>query len=422
MAGQPRANSRDPINGLPTCLQDALPLEDATERPGGLNLADRIRRLANGRGRLDVAQFQFIGLSEIRARYGERWPARHDRVVRVARHFISRRIAPDDVLVAGADGFLLVFGAFSGFLADAAAQRIAKELNAYFLGDPDLDDMELNAQHHAMSIDGFAAAFGAMLHAEPAAHPAPVRSHTDIAMGYTPVWDTRRGALATHFVSPVDSRSGLPLDWDQTSHRHGEMDERKLLASEADMRILFAGGGRALVGVAIHVSSAHGPNALARMAQAMATFDHRLLPYRVLRISCIEPGYPRIYLEDMMRGLRPWAPRIALGLSWAEPDLASILKLHPAAIGFSLPPGALRQPGLRAEIQGRIAAAVEMARAAGVFVGVEGDLTAEHALHFMEAGASHLCSPRLWPVRRTLTAAETWPQAKLWAMAAERAA
>ena len=37
------------------------------EAPGGLNLAERIRRLANGRNTIDVAQFQFIGLKEIRA-------------------------------------------------------------------------------------------------------------------------------------------------------------------------------------------------------------------------------------------------------------------------------------------------------------------------------------------------------------------
>jgi hypothetical protein len=118
-----------------------------------------------------------------------------------------------------------------------------------------------------------------------------------------------------------------------------------------------------------------------------------------------------------MRGLRPYVPRIALGLSWTEPDIASILKLKPAAIGFTLPPGALKQPGLRAEIYARITAAVELARAQGVFVGVEGDLNAEHAHHFMCAGVSHICSPRLWPVRPALTAAETWPRDKLEAMA-----
>jgi glycogen operon protein len=106
---------------------------------GGLNLAERIRRLAKGRTTLDVAQFQFIGLTEIRARYGDRWAEKRERVNAHAQHFISRRLAPDDVLFAGADGFLLVFGAFSGSFAEAATNRIAKELNAYFLGEPDLD-------------------------------------------------------------------------------------------------------------------------------------------------------------------------------------------------------------------------------------------------------------------------------------------
>ncbi len=393
------------------------------ETQGGLNLAERIRRLANGRATLDVAQFQFIGLAGIRARYGERWSEKRDRVNLVARHFISRRIAPDDVLVTGADGFLLVFGAFTGFLADAAAQRITKELNAYFLGDPDLDDMQIGAQHNAMGIDDFAAMFGAMLNAarEPVSLTA-TRCPSEIAMGYTPVWDARRGALATYFISPLDRATGLPMDWDEASHRHADMDERKLLASEADIRALFAGSGRALVGVAMHVSSVHGPQGLARMVQAMTRFDARLMRYRVMRVSCVEAGYPRIYLEDIMRGLRPYAPRIALGLSWAEPDIASVLKLQPAAIGFTLPPGALRQPGLRAEIYARISAAVELARAQGVFVSVEGDLHAEHAHHFMSEGVNFLCSPRIWPVRPALTAAETWPRAKLEAMMPERAA
>lgn len=398
-------------------------MHEATESLGGLNLAQRIRRLANGRATLDVAQFQFIGLAEIRDRYGERWDEKRDRVNQVARQFISRRIAPDDVLVAGADGFLLVFGAFSGYLADAAAQRIVKELNAYFLGNPDLDDMQVGAQHHALSIDDFARMFGPMLNAsrEHASH-APARAHVEIAMGYVPVWDARRGALATYFISPLDRATGLPMDWDQASHRHADMDELKLVTSEADMRALFASGRNALVGVAMHVSSAHEPQRLARMVQAMARFDTRLLRYRVARVSCIEAGYPRIYLEDIMRGLRPYAQRIALGLSWTEPDIASILKLKPAAIGFTLPPGALKQPGLREEIYARIAAAIELARAQGVFVGVEGDLQAEHAHHFMCAGVSHLCSPRLWPVRPSLTAAETWPRENLEAMARESAA
>ena len=95
----------------------------------------------------------------------------------------------------------------------------------------------------------------------------------------------------------------------------------------------------------MHVSSLHRPQSLARMVQAMTQFDARLTRYRVMRVSCVEPGYPRIYLEDIMRALRPYAQRIAIGLNWTEPDIASVLKLQPAAIGFTLPPGALAPAG-----------------------------------------------------------------------------
>src|SRR5215468_1742955 len=97
------------------------------EAPDGLNLAERIRRLANGRNTIDVAQFQFIGLDEIKARYAHRWPEKRERVQGIARDFITKRVAPEDVLIPGADGFLVVFGSRAGILADTAAQRISKE-------------------------------------------------------------------------------------------------------------------------------------------------------------------------------------------------------------------------------------------------------------------------------------------------------
>ncbi len=393
---------------------------DGIEALGGLNLAERIRRLAKGRTTLDVAQFQFIGLTEIRARYGDRWAQKRERVNVHAYHFISRRLAPDDVLFAGADGFLLVFGAFSGSFAEAATNRIARELNAYFLGEPDLDDIQLGAQHEAMTLDSFAQVFGPALTA--ARQPAPPQGSPAVAMGYTPIWEAQRGALAMYFISPLDPTTGFPMDWDQTSHRHADMDERKLLASEADMRALFAAGKSAMVGVALHVSSLQDPQSLARMVQAMTRFDPNLARFRVLRVSCVEPGYPRIYIEDIMRALRPYAQRIAIGLNWAEPDITSLLKLQPAAIGFSVPPGALGAPALRAEIYARVTAAVEQARASNVLVGVEGDLHVQHAQHFMNEGVKFLCSPRLWPVRATLAAGQFWPRTKLEAMTPGHAA
>ena len=383
-----------------------------TEAAGGPNLAERIRRLANGRATLDVAQFQFVGIADIRKRYGARWAEKRDRVGHVAADFISRRIAQDDVLIAGVDGFLLVFGAHAGRMAEQAASRISAELNTFFLGDPDLDGIQISSQHHAMSIDDFAAAFGSMLvKVQKAAGPCDT-----VGMGFTPVWNARGGALSAFFVTPLEAATGAPLDWDRGSHRHAEMDQRKLKASEIAMRSLWASGGRAIVGVAMHVSTLNSQQGIARIVQTMAEFDSRTARYRLLRVSCIEPGYPRIYLGDILRTMRPHAPNIALGLDLNEPDLASIVKMQPTAIGFTISSRALDQAGPRADIHGKLAAAIELAKHHGVLVGVEGDLHAEHAMHFLQQGVSFICSPRIWPVRASLPSAELWPAARLLEM------
>lgn len=377
---------------------------------GGPNLAERIRRLANGRNTLDVAQFQFIGLESIRSGYAGRWGEKRDRVFLIAKQFITKRIAPEDVLISSAEGFLLIFGAFTGFLADAAAQRISKELNAFFLGTPDMDDVQLEAKHQSMSVDDFATAFGEMIAGAKDLAPPPVT--TEIQMGFTPVWDAQRGALSTFFISPLDA-TGAPMDWNLASHRHTDMDEMKLKASEEAMRKLFATGRKALMGVAVHVSSLNSQQSLARLMSVISTFDPELARYRVIRVSCVEPGYPRIYLQDILRNLKPRIPHVAIGLHWSEPDVASVLKLQPAAIGFTLPPGALSPHGNKADAFARMRAAIELAHHHNISVGIEGDLHLEHARKLAQDGANHLCSPRIWPTRPTLPAAEIWPVSRL---------
>ncbi len=393
--------------------------ENDNERDGAgvLNLAEQIRRIANGRSTIDVAQFQFVGLDEIRRRYGDLWKQRRDRVVHVAREFISKRIAPEDMMIPGADGFLLVFGSRSGVVADAAAQRISTELNTFFLGAADNDeDIQFFAYHRSMSVDDFAEAFGDLIaeSRQLAQIAARVKAASGaVPMGFTPVWDSRRGALTTYFVTPLDAETGLPLDWDHTHRNHTDMDEQKLKASEEAMRALFATGKKALVGVALHVSSLNNQQSLERLLAVMSTFDRKLTGFRVLRISGVEPGFPRIYLEDIMRTLRPRLPNIAIGFNWTEPDIGSVMKLKPAAIGFSLPAGSLGPRGPRTDVFARVHAAAELARHHGVPVGVEGDIGPEDALRFASDGVQHFASLRLWPLLPALLPVQIWPRTKL---------
>jgi hypothetical protein len=389
------------------------------DRTEVLNLAERIRRLANGRTTIDVAQFQFIGLNEIRSRYGSRWNEKRERVQVVARNFIVKRISPEDVLIPGADGFLVVFGSRTGHLADTTAHRISQELNTFFIGAADMDDdIRFEARHRSMSVDDFAEAFGDLIAED---KPAPVMprfqtAHGEIPMGFTPVWDSKRGALTTFFVTPLDADTGLPLDWDHSHHRHTDMDELKLRVSEEAMRKLFSTGRKAFVGVALHVSTLNSQQSLKRLFAAMSKFDRTLSKFRVLRISGVEPGFPRIYLEDIIRTLKSSIPNIAIGFNWMEPDVVSALNLHPAAIGFTLPPGSMSHHS-KADVCARIHDAASLARLHDVPVGVEGDITPDQAQRFALDGVQLMASLRIWPVRPSLTPAEVWSCTRLSDMA-----
>jgi len=145
----------------------------------------------------------------------------------------------------------------------------------------------------------------------------------------------------------------------------------------------------------------------------MAQFDRQLVSHRVIRITGVEPGFPRIYLEDITRTLKARIPNIAIGLNWMEPDVGSVLKLQPAAIGFSLAPGALAPHAPRAELYSRIHAAADLAKRHSIPAGVEGDITPDQAQRFAMDGVRHMASLRLWPVRPTLPGAEIWPISRL---------
>jgi hypothetical protein len=133
----------------------------------------------------------------------------------------------------------------------------------------------------------------------------------------------------------------------------------------------------------------------------------------VVRISGVEPGFPRIYLEDIIRTLRPRLPNIAIGFNWAEPDIGSVMKLKPAAVGFSLPAGSLGPRAPRTDLFARVHAAAELARHHAVPVGVEGDIAPEDARRFVSEGVQHLASLRIWPMLPALPPAQIWPRSRL---------
>ncbi len=400
-------------------------LDDEDSPPNGPNMAERIRRLANGRMTLDVAQFQFIGIAEVRERYAERWPERRERVHKVARDFITRRIARDDVLIPGADGFLVVFGASAGMDADATAARIAGELNAFFVGTGD-GDLQISTERREMSVDDLAQAFGSLLAKdqgdEPAA-PAPTkaapaaRASAPPRLMAMPMWDARKSVLGASILVHADAQGRMletpgedkPGD---TQRFRLEMDEFKLRQSEVVLRQLFGSGRRGYVGVSLHVAGLNSMANLTRVFSVMSKFDKRLAAYRIVQVNGIEPGFPRIYLEDIVRTLKSRAPMVALGAHWSEPDVATLLRLQPAAIGFNVSHDAFWPNGPRAEFLNRVRAMCDAARPSGTPVFAHGDISPALAPKLVAEGVSLLASPQIWPLEREPLPALKWPASR----------
>ena len=324
----------------------------------------------------------------------------------MAHAFIAKRIAGHDVLIPGADGFLLVFSAHQGLLADAAAQRISKALNDFFIGTED-SDVRLAAKRREMSVEDLTGAYA----------PAPKPQADALRFVYRPLWDARRQAVTASFVCPLDVAGGPLAGWSfetgpDIARPTVEVDEASLNASELALRQLQSSGRKAYVGVNVHVGNLTTQAGLTRLFAAMSSFDRELARLRVVRICGVEAGFPRIYLEDIVRTLRSRAPNLAFALHWSEADIGSALKLQPMAAGFTLPPEGMGGP-TRAELQSRVKAASEQAHAHHLPFFVDGHFPGEQAQVLLAAGADRLSSPLVWPHEAQPVAAARWPATRL---------
>ena len=213
------------------------------------------------------------------------------------------------------------------------------------------------------------------------------------------MWDAKRAALTTYFVTPVDARPGTRwMPWPIRLRGTLELDELKLKASEDAIRAAFRlRPASALSAWRCTSPASTTSRAWRKLFSVMAKFDKTLLAYRVMRITGVEPGFPRIYLEDIARTLKARIPNIAIGLNWTEPDVASVLRLQPAAIGFTLPPGALTL-ACAAGRAVRARACRDRPGAAARHAGLcRGDFAPDQAQRFAMDGVQLLASPRIWP-------------------------
>lgn len=369
-------------------------------------LATTLKRMANERSSLDVAQFRFIGLDKIQAAYGEDWPVYRDQVRAAAHEHIVRRLGPDDLLVRGGDGFLIIFGSLSGREAEIESVSLTHGLNDFFLarsaeGAP-MPQVDVEAR--AVPVQSLVATLNrADIRSPPddvvhnvAPHPA------DIEWRFQPEWDVRGEAIVGYTGVTVHRQTGERLAGYQFDPPPGRLpslaaiDAAMLQVSDDAARRLFASGKRARISTPIHVTSLTNGAARSQILSALEMTDRELARFRVIRIAGVTPGFPRMYLDEVLNHVRRVVPNVALATAWNEPDLNSLLQANLQTIGFSLPQAATL-PALQQSLLARVRAAVGLAHNARKPFFIEGAVTGDLAMRLSAVGVDNLSSPHIWP-------------------------
>ncbi len=393
---------------------------DNTGETKGQTLVERLRAIASSQSHLDVAQFQFINLEEVKNAYGDKWPQHRVKIRQTANHYLAKRVKKNDVIIPGNDGFVVVFGDDSGPEAEFAAVDLAHGLNEFLLGElHDPLGPTASVSTNTVHVEALVETFGDLVVTEEhVAEPPPA---LDPVWRYQPVWDVKKEALPHYYAFAQDRQSGARLPGYQFERNalsfaeYRQLDLETLAQSEAGIRQLFETSGKAMVGVSLHVQTLANSTARAEVMKRMDSFDSNLLRYRLLQVSAVPPGFPRIYLQEIVGLLKRKIPNIVVSLAIEEQDLDSIVDCGVAAVGFSLPTHVTGvHPKIsRADLLDRIRLSAKAARARRVPFFIEGPLKNDLVMRLSGTGIDYVSSPLIWQPTQTPQEVTRWTADKL---------
>jgi hypothetical protein len=386
------------------------------------DLVSRLRAMARGRETIDVAQLHFVGLNEIQKAYGDRWLDQKARIQDSAESFLRRRIGDNDLLIRSEGGFLVLLGGAAGPDAHAASAQLTHGLNAFFVGEGSTPAPRFGGGMKTMAVRDLETSFRSM---DGVSLPKPDLADKfglpDLDWKFEPVWDVRRETLSYWYVTPFQRTTGARLPGYQfesaplpTSH-FVNIDEASLWVAEQTLQSLVAAGKPTLVGAVVHVSSLASLTSRARILATMKRLDPGLHRFRIIKVAGIAPGFPRIYLNEIVGVLKARLPHIVLGAAWDEPDFSGLLQPGPIAVGCSVPASAVGMGSVVgvSALTTRIGEAVRTVHAGRVRFFAEGAITKYLALKLAAAGVDNMASQRIWSARAAVDGMLKWSADRL---------
>ncbi|MCW5723942.1 MAG: hypothetical protein KIS81_03195 [Maricaulaceae bacterium] len=128
----------------------------------------RLQAVLKGRADFSAGRLQVVPVDSVKARIGEAWKAKQERVLELIKSVMRRRLGPADVLIdLGQTGFFIIYGELEGEAAALKTAAIAEEAFAHVVGESAAAAAAMEIRSRTLSLSsasladegGIAAAF-----------------------------------------------------------------------------------------------------------------------------------------------------------------------------------------------------------------------------------------------------------------------
>ncbi|WP_417469525.1 hypothetical protein [Maricaulis sp.] len=332
-----------------------------------------------GRADVEMGQFQFLNLAELKARAGDSWQPLRAKIYDVSAHFIEKRLDPDDVVFRCQGGFLIIFSQLTGDSAAVRVGEILDELSAFFLGDRALNALKMVAESRTVSPEEF---LDIIARAQPQDLPAPAApgpdqsgAARDVAgwreagpesspapaarrwtepgartpnipwdeIVFKPCWDARRNSVTHHLCVARRIVNGWPAYGRDTFPAINSRPLNRLLdhsvakAAQRGFQRLHAEGASCGIIIPVHYDTI---SSLSERMQYFAILQAVPVPIRrhfLLRIDAIPDGAPVGQMQELFRSMMPFGAQIIARLPYGVSDLRRFDGCGVGAFGTEIP-------------------------------------------------------------------------------------
>lgn len=320
-----------------------------------------------------AGRVNFIGLSKIREKLGDRWAHLAERADDITRKAIERRLTNADVYTRYKElHYLIIFAQLSREQAQLKCALIAEEITKRLLGEdiaPELLEVKTMvspiggdiAFEDVPSIETLANQINGADDEQSAAKPPAGSTTTDeedawwqtgntdgadplagVQLVYRPMWDVKRNAVTTYVCVPAlpgpagrlrVGESEIPrLHEPAIAHRLDVMVQRRVIT---DLRKLVAAGQRYLLCLPVHFETL----ASAQRRAEFAELCQRGIPpqgskFLVFEITNVPAGVPASRLLDLSITLRKFSRGMLMRTTVDQTALRPAGESGVAGVGF----------------------------------------------------------------------------------------